>query len=96
MNGPNTHGALIRFPGGAAFVDGIPDKCDHQWDGPSYFVTVSGKLITIGTFLQWAGYTNHMRQDLIMFHQRAIGDEVVEGGTTCSKCKKLFTPNWFE
>lgn len=32
---PNTHGAFIQFQdGGTAFIDGIPDTCQHDDDGP--------------------------------------------------------------
>lgn len=96
MNGPNTHGALLDLGNGVrAFVDGIPDSCLHVWNGPGYFVTASGRLITITTFPPWSSYTTDVRDDLILFHQELVGDPVIESGCTCSKCHKLFTPDFF-
>jgi len=92
----NTHGELIILPGGGhAFIDGVPDECDHEWNGPSVFYTQSGKRITIATFLKWASYTEPMRNKLIHEHQDRVCDPITTGGVTCSKCKKEFTPSMF-
>lgn len=96
MSGPHTHGALIDFGDGRrAFVDGIPDECEHDYTGPSVFVTASGKVITWKTFPQWAGYTEAIRYQLIMFHFRDSEDEIVEHTCECRKCGKIYEPNFY-
>jgi hypothetical protein len=46
MNGPNKHSAIINLGNGAtAFVDGIPDKCNHDYTGDAVFQSASGKMI---------------------------------------------------
>src|SRR5688500_6193628 len=77
----------------SAFIDGVPDKCQHQWDGDTIFFTKSGKMITPHTFLKWAGYTAKMREPLIHAHQEHLGDPILEGAVSCSKCRKVFQPD---
>ena len=91
----NTHSATLISPDGktVAFIDGIPDKCKHQWDGGTYFVTSSGEIILPGTYKKWASYTSQMRDPLIHRHQENIDDPVVGGGSTCSKCHRIFEPD---
>ena len=88
----NTHGLIIP---GIVFIDGILDKCKHNWNGSSYFVTQSGKLIDWKTHRNWASYTDAYRSNLIMTHYAEIDDSIVESGVTCSKCNKPFTPEIF-
>lgn len=89
----DTHGELIILPDGShAFIDGVPDDCEHNWNGDSVYYTQSGKRITIQTFLKWAGYTSQYRSKLIHNHQNDIFDPISSGGVTCSKCKKEWSP----
>lgn len=88
----NTHSAIIIFPKGLgkAFIDGIPDTCDHDYTGATVFTTASGKVIHWHTFRRWASFTSMARDPLIMEHQEEQGDPVVSAAVTCSKCGKPF------
>ncbi len=92
----NTHSAHIIAPGFSAFIDGIPDKCQHDWSGDAVYFTESGKTIYWHTFRAWAGYTEAMRGQLIHEHQDDIGDPVSGSAVTCRKCKKIFSPPLYE
>lgn len=97
MNGPNTHGEFIALPsGGSAFVDGVPDNCDHDYSGDWVYITASGKVIYWHTYRQWASYTEQMRGPLIHQHQDSIGDPVTGGAVSCRKCKKIYQPSIHE
>lgn len=95
----NTHSAFITgaVDGSriSVFIDGIPDKCEHDSLGGNYYVTESGRTITPLTFREWSSYTSEARDPLIFARQEAEADPIVGGGTTCSKCKKPFTPNFW-
>lgn len=96
MSGPNTHSAFIDLGGGAfAFVDGIPDTCEHDWSGPTVLYSASGRRITWRTFPQWAGYTDHLRVDLIQFRLRQEGDSIICMTGECRKCGKEYEPEIF-
>lgn len=93
----NTHSAFIsgkikgvRF---SAFVDGIPDKCKHKWNGDTVMFTESGKEIHWYTYRQWASYTDQMRRPLVYKYQEEILDPIRGETTSCSKCKKVFHPS---
>lgn len=98
MNGPNKHGALILLPGGHAFVDGIPDTCDHDYSDTVY-QTRSGKFIFWHTYRQWAGLTTVARDILINeLHGRGgikEDDPILLGTCQCRKCKKIYEPELF-
>lgn len=88
----HTHGALIHGDGWSAFVDGIPDTCDHDWTGPSVIYTHGGKRYAWNTVPEWAGYTDSVRVDLIQFRLRSEGDSVSCMTGCCAKCGKEFQP----
>jgi len=90
------HSAIIVGENFSAFIDGIPDKCDHDDLGGNCHQTVSGKWITPLTFIKWTGYTSQLRDKLIYEHQESIDDSVIMTTVSCSKCKKPFQPNMFE
>lgn len=99
MNGPYKHGALIVFPGGGhAFVDGLPDDCDHDYSEPVY-QTKSGKWIYWHTYRRWASLTSDARYELIMRLHGPGGmeedDPILVGTTQCRKCKKIYHPEMF-
>lgn len=88
---------LIIFPDGSkAFID--PPKGDHEHDsdGPDYFQTASGDLLFPWTYEIWASYTRDMRNPLLYKYQQDIGDPIVAGGCTCSKCYKPVGPDPWE
>lgn len=93
---PNTHSAFISLPGGAhAFIDGIPNECDHDSKGDVVLVSKSGKVIYWHTYRQWAHLTTQARMPLVHAYHESIDDRILEGGVSCSKCKKPFHPGYF-
>lgn len=98
MSGPHTHGAFIQLPGGNAFVDGIPDTCQHDYSDDVY-ETKSGKMIYWHTYRQWASLTSKARAQLIQQLHSPGGMEEDDPITTmtsqCTKCKKIYEPNFF-
>lgn len=88
----DTHSLIIP---GLAFIDGIPDKCQHEWNGPAYYVTKSGKFIEYSTFKEWIPYTDQYRQRVVNEYFHRLGDPIQECGATCSKCGKNFRPDFF-
>lgn len=92
MNGPNHHSLAIPLPGGgAAFIDGIPDECQHDYTGDTVMVSSKGKVIFWHTYRQWASYTEDYRRRLIYEYHEEMEDPIVEETVTCRKCKKPFT-----
>ena len=94
MNSPHTHGELIDLGNGArAFVDGIPDTCEHDYEsGPTVIHTASGRIITWRTYPEWAGYTDSVRVDLVRFRTEQEGDPITCMTGECRKCGKEFYP----
>lgn len=95
INGPNTHSEVFIGEGFSYFADGVPDRCEHNYTGATYFVTLSGKVIYWHTYRQWASYTSMMRDPLIFQYQLDQDDPVRECGVTCSKCGKPYHPDMF-
>lgn len=94
--GENTHSEILILPGGMiAFVDGIPDKCEHDWNGDEVFQSASGKMIYWHTYRQWASLCGDARAQLIYEHHEKIDDPILMGTTSCRKCKKTFHPPLF-
>lgn len=95
MSDNNTHGAFIQFPDFSnAFVDGIPDKCDHDDNGPGYhFISYMG----VGGFDELLLDTGQSQEDLWMLdlHLRAFGKYLSGGCISCSKCGKPCGPPMF-
>lgn len=43
-SGPDKHSAFLDLGNGMkAFADGIADQCEHDWNGPAYYV-VGGEV----------------------------------------------------
>lgn len=96
MNGPNKHSAVISLgKNSIAFVDGIPDKCDHDYTGDVVFQSASGKMIYWHTYRQWASLCSDARNRLIQEYHQKIDDPIVFGAVTCKKCKKVYEPEMF-
>ena len=90
----NTHDEIYKIKnGGYVFMSGVPDECEHDWTGDTEFVSKSGRVIKWHTYKQWAGYTSELRDKLIQEHHIEIDDPIIQGGVTCRKCKKPFTPD---
>ena len=95
MNGPYKHGALIILPGaGVAFVDGIPDDCDHDYSDPVY-KTKSGKWIFWHTYREWASKPSKDRDFLIQQLHNNSDDPILLMTSQCTKCKKIYEPELF-
>lgn len=98
MNGPYKHGALIELPdGGRAFVDGIPDECDHDYSD-SVYQTASGKWIFWYTYRQWAHLPDKDRGRMIQelhYYGEKSNDPILLGTSQCRKCKKIYEPEMF-
>lgn len=89
----NTRGAFVDLGNGmTAFVDGIPDKCEHDWNGDTVFTAASGKIIYWHTYRQWAHLPSDARSLLVQEHHFEIEDPIVEMAVSCSKCKKVYQP----
>jgi len=85
----STHGEFQELPDGTRmFVDGVPDKCDHDTKGDAIYQSASGKVIFWYTYRQWASYTEEMRARLIYEYHESIDDPIVSMTASCSKCKK--------
>jgi hypothetical protein len=90
-----THSAFIQFKDGSrAFVDGIPDTCQHKFSD-EVFQCASGKMIFWHTYRQWASYTSAMRNRLIYEYHESISDPIVMGTGQCRDCKKIDFPDPF-
>lgn len=96
----NTHSAIIDLPNGVrAFIDGIPDQCEHDWNGENYNVLILAsdeereELWMLDSEIKECGYDLTKQTDQERFHQE--GWRLVGGGVTCTKCKKPFQPDFF-
>lgn len=90
-----THGLFIQLPFGNAFIDGIPDTCEHDY-ADEVLISKSGKVIHWHTYRQWARYTTQFRSRLIYEYHNMIDDPILEGTSECRKCKKIFHPPMFD
>jgi hypothetical protein len=89
----HTHSAHIIGPDFSMFIDGIPDKCDHDDNGDPVYYSKSGKVIMWHTYRQWAHLDTAQRTQLIFdYHSAHIDDPIISGCVACSKCKKPFSP----
>lgn len=92
---PNTHSAFIQFKDGTAFIDGIPDKCEHDWNGSGYHIVskigggMSDKLIA---------NTGHSQEIIEAMDEelRRQGMYLSGGCVSCSKCGKPYEPPMFD
>lgn len=90
----NSHTDIIRIGDTVAIISGVPDECQHVWDGPAYYITKSGKYVDYKTHKQWIPYTDNFRQKLIFERYRKKDDEIIESGVTCSICNKPYKPEF--
>lgn len=78
----NTHCEFMNLGNGVnAIACGIPDKCDHDSDGPFMYEGKDG---------------NEYTQDQIdkVSAEEAAALPVIGGYATCSKCGKSFYPDY--
>ena len=95
MNGHNTHSETHLIEGTVIHIDGVPDTCNHKWNGDTVFISQSGKRVEWHTYHQWRTCTSEFRNRLIQEYHQEIEDPIVGGWSTCSKCKKEFEPPQF-
>lgn len=93
---PNTHGAFMDLGNGmTAFVDGVPDKCEHEWNGKGYhfvsFIRGGGMDTLIPDTGQSQEEMEKLDKDL-----RKEGKYLSGGCVSCSKCGKPFEPPMFD
>lgn len=98
LNGPDKHGAFVALLGGGhAFIDGIPDTCEHDYS-ESVYQTASGKWIFWYTYRQWAHMPGKDRDRLINelhCYGEGADDPIVLWTSQCRKCKKIYQPDIF-
>ena len=84
----DTHGECIMGEGFAYFIDGVPDKCEHDDDGPTLSFNSNGE---------------YFRDDEMPDHKTDLKgwikfqeDHNIRGGcVSCSKCGKPYSPDMF-
>lgn len=101
-NNNSTHGKLIDLGNGIhAFVDGIPDKCEHEWGGGSHLLisprpdSDHGWSYTIAVETVMRMHPDKSKGEAI----ERYGNDLKTGGhyiagscTSCKNCGKLYTP----
>ncbi len=106
MDNANTHGKIIEFEyesgeKARAFIDGVPDKCDHVWGG-------EGWLLISPTRDNELGWSYKIKESEIqrMYPDKELNMAIMNydmdlrtgghyiGGscTSCKKCGKPYTP----
>jgi hypothetical protein len=95
INDNNTHGAFIQFKDGStAFIDGIPDTCEHDSEGSGYhFVSFIGGGGMDEPILD-TGQT-HEEIEKMDAELRLNGKYISGGCVSCSKCGKPAMPPMF-
>lgn len=86
----NTHSAYIVGENSdgirvSAFIDGIPDKCEHNWDGETLSFNDAGE------FFKDSEMPDHSSDPVgwVKFQE----EHKINGGcVSCSKCGKPFYP----
>jgi hypothetical protein len=93
--GPNKHSAFIVTGEMRAFVDGIPDECNHEWNGQGYYFV---SYINGGGFDEFIPDTGQATGELQALDEklRTEGKYLSGGCVSCSKCGKPYEPSMFE
>lgn len=94
---PDAHGVFMEFPDGSrAFVDGIPDICQHDSYGSGYHF-ISFTREHGGGFCDMIPDTGQTQEEMITMDEelRKNGKYLSGGCVSCSKCGKPFTPPLF-
>ncbi len=79
----NTHGEFIQGDGWSAFIDGVPDECNHVWDGPSRIEFHDGAVMM----------ESDLPSDPEELKKFMQGRSISCGYVTCSKCGKGYEPD---
>jgi hypothetical protein len=99
MNDSNTHSAFIAGKGFSVFIDGIPDKCDHDYSGPGVHFVSGGEngdeVLTDAELAKSPGATESEKFYNKDQELRKQGKWISGGAVTCAKCGKIFSPPMF-
>ncbi len=79
----------------SAFIDGVPDKCQHEWNGSGYDIISSIDYVSTEYVAAPPDETpeEYYRRDQEL---RKNGKYISDGCVSCSKCGKAFEPNLWE
>lgn len=87
----NTHSDYITDESGkiVAFLDGIPDKCEHEFNGETLHFNDEGEYFTESEMPEHALNDGRDLHEFFILHG-------IRGATcSCSKCGKPFQPDFF-
>lgn len=85
----NTHSAILTNKTGTpvAFVDGIPDNCQHVWDGQMLYFNNEGEYFADSEVPDKKLNDGRDADEFYTLHQ-------ISGAcASCSKCGKPFEPD---
>jgi len=85
----NTHSEFIQGEGWSAFVDGIPDTCQHEWNGEGESQFEDGEVVKDSVLFVDVEGGFEINQEI------AKGRFPVAGWVTCSKCGKPYEIDMF-
>lgn len=87
----NTHSETITDKDSKpiAFVDGIPDKCDHVWDGDGYVFNDDGE------YFKNSEVPDIKLNDGKDLHEFYILHSIRGGCVSCSKCGTPYEPDFW-
>lgn len=84
----DTHGAFVKGKNFTAFIDGIPDKCEHDDNGPLLSFNDAGEYFKDSDMPD--------RKTNYKAWEKFQKDHKINGGcVSCSKCGKPYTPDFF-
>lgn len=88
----DTHSAILTDESGRpiAFVDGIPEKCSHEWNGQTLHFNNDGEYFADNAV------PDHRLNDGRDAHEFYILHQIVGACASCSKCGKPFEPDIWE
>lgn len=96
------HSEFISGPGFSAFIDGVPDECEHQYDGETAYLIESSndpdfnpQWVKESEIHEYPGDTFPEKFHNWNVELRDKGLYNSTGCCTCSKCGKLFSPEVF-
>lgn len=94
MSMKNTHGEFISLNIGDdkvnAFIDGVPDDCNHDWDGEGYYIV---SFIGGGGDEYIKPPASRDEYEKLDAEYRKAGRYISGGCVSCSKCGKPFSPD---
>lgn len=85
--GRNTHSIFVKLDKSYAFVDGIKDKCNHDYSEEVF-------MLGNGEYLREKDYRCPTRESTYEYVSSVAEkkDTYISGGTSaCSKCGKIYT-----